>query len=92
MDFQGIVVFVLSLSMVFYAMPKQILKNYREGKCGLTLAFILLPMAIQAARAIFAYNKGFSGAWYIYTPDTAGTIVASVLLLQYFGFFLKQEK
>ena len=91
MDFQGIVVFVLSTSMVFYAYPKQILKNHSEGKCGLTLALVLLPLLIQVARAIFAFNKDFPGAWYVYMPDTLGAVVSMVVLLQYFGFFLGKK-
>ncbi|MDO8523140.1 MAG: hypothetical protein Q7S12_02550 [bacterium] len=92
MDFQGMVVFGLSLVMIFYAVPKQILKNYREGKCSFELAIILLPLAIYMARAIFAFNKGFVGAWFLYVPDAVGALVMMGLLLQYLGYFIGGER
>ncbi|MDO8523581.1 MAG: hypothetical protein Q7S12_04890 [bacterium] len=92
MDFQGMIVSSLSLVMIFYAIPRQIKKNYRDGKCGMDIWVIILAVSIFIARAVFSFNKAFSGAVYLYVPDAAGALINFVVLLQYFGFFLGGER
>ena len=87
----GWLLLIFSLAMVFYAIPMQIIKNYKDGRCGIAIALAVCPLAVYLLRATFAFTKGFSGAWYIYVPDTTGAILSVLLLFQYFGFFIKKR-
>lgn len=77
----GTIVMVLSFGMVFLGLPRQILKNYREDKCGVDIVVITLPMLIFATRIWYSY---LIGAWFLIAPDLAGVFLSVVILVQYF--------
>lgn len=79
----GTITMILAVAMVVWALPRQILKNRREQKCGLALSMILLPWGVYVSRAIYAFSIG---SWFILVPDALGVVFSSVLARQYYRY------
>jgi hypothetical protein len=76
----GTITMILAIAMVVWALPKQILKNKHEKKCGLALSMIVLPLGVYTSRAIYAFSIG---AWFILVPDALGVLFSVILARQY---------
>ena len=81
----GSLTLILAVSMVVIALPSQIIKNYREQKCGLSFLMTALPLSVYVVRACYAVAIK---SWYILIPDSLGVLFSVVLVYQY----LKKKK
>ncbi len=69
----------LAIAMVVIAFPKQIIKNHKDNRVGITLWLVILPLGVYTSRAVYGL---LIGSKYIMIPDVLGVIFSSVLLYQ----------
>jgi len=82
-DIFGSLTLILTLCMNFIAWPSQILKNYREKKCGLTFFITLIPILLVLTRITYA---SLIKAWYVAIPDCIGIFFLITVFIQYFYY------
>lgn len=87
--FFGNMTMTLAILMVFIGLLSQIKKNYKEGRCGMHLWMVVLPLSVYVSRVGYAFTIG---SWYILIPDTAGVIFSLVILWQFFHYSEKKEE
>lgn len=79
----GNTMMVLSITMVVIGLPRQILKNRHEGRCGQDLFMILLPFGVWISRIGYAITIH---SWYLLVPDLIGALLSCILLSQYWSY------
>lgn len=82
----GSLTMVLALLMIGIGFPLQIIKHYKEKRCGISFLLVVLPIGVYALR--LAYGLTIR-SWYIAIPDLMGTVLSFVMLVQ---FFLYRKK
>lgn len=75
----GLTTMILAVAMVVIALPKQIIKNHKDNRVGITLWLVILPLGVYASRAMYGL---LIGSKYIMIPDVLGVLFSSVLLYQ----------
>jgi len=80
-NFWGTVTLVMAMAMIFVGFPSQLIKHYREKRCGLTMPLILIPLSLYFARINYCV---LIKSWYILIPDVCGALLMSIGLVQYF--------
>lgn len=78
--FFGNAVMVCGLLMVFIGIPSQILKNYREKRCGVPVTSAVLSFMVFLTR--IGYSTTIS-SHYLLIPDSIGIVLAVALLAQH---------
>lgn len=79
----GIITLVFGIAMVFIGLAAQIIKNYREKRCGNHLALALLALAIYLSRSAYAVTIN---SFYILIPDIAGIVFSSIIIFQHYHY------
>ncbi len=90
MDWQqlfGNVAMVFGLAMVFIGIPSQILKNYREKRCGVPITSAALSFCVFLSRICYSTTIK---SHYLLIPDSFGIFLAIVILYQYFHYKKKK--
>lgn len=77
--FFGLVTLILGVAMVVIGLPKQILKQHRERRVGVTTILVFLPLGVYVSRSIYAL---LIDSYYIAIPDVIGIIFSSTLMYQ----------
>lgn len=85
----GFLTTILSLLMVLWGFPTQIIKNHREKSCGIVLPMVILPTTVFIVRMVYAFQKK---AWGIVIPDTIGFLLSTVILTQWFIYNFRKKK
>ena len=83
----GILTLIFGLSIVFLGLPLQIIKNYKDKRCGVPFLFPILAFGLHLTRGLYAW---LISEPYIMIPDIAGLVMNIVLFSQYF-IYLKQS-
>ncbi len=78
-----------SLTLVFgiltatIGLTAQVIKNYREKRCGNALSLMALAMLCNMSRIGYAITIS---SWYILIPDVVGSLLATVTFYQFFHY------
>lgn len=80
-NLSGIITMILATTMVMVALPTQIIKNYKEKRCGLSFLMVFLSLTVYISRFFYAT---LGKLWYIMLPDLFGIVFSSILFIQFF--------
>lgn len=87
-DFFGSLTLVLAMAMTLFAIPSQVLKNFKDKRCELSFLMIFLPLSVYASRICYSITIR---SWYILIPDSLGLVSVVVLMWQFFAYRKKQQ-
>lgn len=79
----GMMTTILGILMVALALPSQIKKNHNEGRCGLSLLMVALPLSVYVSRALYAITIH---SLYILIPDALGIVFSVMIAIQYYHY------
>lgn len=77
----GTLTTIFSLMISFWAVPVQIIKNYKENKNGLNTAMVYFFLGLPVSRIIYSY---LISAWFVLIPDLLGIAGSIILFIQTF--------
>lgn len=86
-DVLGKIYMAFALCITGVALPMQIWGNYRKRKCGLIFPLVFLTLGVYTVRALMMF---FQKNWYVFAPDSFGTVMLVILMFQYFKYNWKE--
>ncbi len=77
----GFLASLISLTVVFYGLPIQILKNYQNRSCrGLSLELVVVTFFAYSTWSAYGLTKP---DWFLFASQTPGAILALLIILQF---------
>lgn len=74
----------ISLAVIAYGLPMQIIGNYRRKSCkGLSLSLMVMVFIAYSVWAVYALSKP---DWFLVCSQTPGAILTAVILVQFFQY------
>jgi len=82
MEIFGLIASVLTIILVFIGLVSQAYKNYKRKSCsGLSLVYFIIIFFAYSAWSAYGWSKH---DWFLFIPQTAGSLISVVLLVQFF--------
>lgn len=80
----GSITLVLGIALVLIGITAQVIKNYKDKRCGNSSVLFVLVLAVYLSRAAYAITIG---SFYILIPDILGIVLSSIIIFQsyYYG-------
>ena len=81
--FFGTLTLVFGILLVTVGLTAQVVKNYREKKCGNPFLLLVLVAFANVSRIGYAVTLG---SWFLLIPDVLGSIPLAINLYQFFHY------
>ncbi|MBI2676464.1 MAG: hypothetical protein HYX21_00710 [Candidatus Yanofskybacteria bacterium] len=81
--FFGTLTLVFGILLVTVGLTAQVVKNYREKRCGNPILLLILVAFANMSRIGYAVTLG---SWYLLIPDVLGSILLVINLYQFFCY------
>ena len=81
--FFGTLTLVFGILVVTLGLTAQVVKNYREKRCGNPILLLILVAFANVSRIGYAVTLG---SWYLLIPDVLGSILLVINLYQFFRY------
>lgn len=82
--FLGYLALTVSLTVLIWGLPAQIINNYRRKSCkGLSLSLMIMVFFAYLIWAVYGLSKP---DWFLVFSQTPGAILTAVILMQFFKY------
>ncbi|MBI2057909.1 MAG: hypothetical protein HYT63_02920 [Candidatus Yanofskybacteria bacterium] len=82
-NFFGTLTLIFGVLLVTVGLTAQVVKNYREKRCGNPILLLILVAFANVSRIGYAVTLG---SWYLLIPDVLGSILLVLNLYQFFHY------